>query len=469
MSLLSLFDLGKTAIYASQTALNVTAHNIANVNTPEYSRQEVILEITPPVETSEGYLGRGVTVNSIRRHYNKFLQGQLLSQRQSYGRSLALNEGLGHAEQIFNEAQGIGLSNLLNGFFNAWQDVANNPSGQAERTVLLEKADAIVQTAKRMESGLEDILSSTDEEMANIVDRVNALATEIADVNVKILETEAGGLNNANDMRDTREGLLGELGELIEFNYFEAPDGMVTVIVGNKNIVDKDTATPLEGIMDSSGDLKLYIDGADVGPSIRKGRMGGLLALKDEVRSELLTPLRKLMASVVYTVNEEHKKGFDLDGLAGTDFFGPDITDPETQYEDVIKNLYVAVSGQRQIAASLGTDPVTGEPLPGDNGNALKIAELAQMGVDISGVSATLGDHYKSIVTAVGSMSSAVGESMAFEETLLSDIQYRRDSVSSVSLDEEAANMIRFQRAFQAGAKMITVTDELLETVLGML
>lgn len=465
---MGIFDIGKSAIFASQTALNVAGHNISNVNTPGYSRQELILEPAAAVTVGQNYLGRGVATPDVRRHYDKFLQSQLILQKQSYGRSLSLGEGLGYAEQIFNEASGMGLSTALGDFFRAWHDVANSPDGQSERTVLIQKAQTLVQRVSTMESGLEDLVAQTERELSNVLERVNSLAAEIAGVNEMILRAEAGGTKNANDLRDTRERLLGDLAELIGFDHFEAPDGMVTVIVDGKNLVDKKRYSPIEGVRQPDGTTKLFMDGNEVG-GVRKGRLGGLIATRDAVRDQLLTPLRKIVASLVYSVNGQHRLGYDLNGEAGGDFFLPPVADPASGYESVIKDLAVAVSDPRKVAASSGLDPATGQPLPGNNQNALALASLASAEIDISGTRATLETHYSSLVTTSGSLSYTAQDNMTFEATLLDDIQFRLDSVSSVSLDEEAANMVRFQRAFQAGARLVAVTDELLETVLEML
>jgi flagellar hook-associated protein 1 FlgK len=317
MSLLGIFDIGKSAIFASQTALNIAGHNIANVNTPGFSRQETVLEPASATVVGGNYIGRGVTTPDVRRHYDKFIQSQLLGQKQSYGRSLSLNEGLTYAEQIFNEAGEMGLSEALNDFFNAWNDVANSPDSHAERTVLLQKADTLAQRARTMEGGLEDLLGQTDEELSNVIDQVNSLARQIADVNDKILRAEAGGTMNANDLRDTRERLLGDLADLVEFNYVEAPDSMVTVIVGDKNLVDKRNFTPIEGARDASGGFNISMDGVEVGQDIVKGKLGGLLATGQVVAEQMFTPLRKLMASPVFAVNSQHSLGFDLNGEAG--------------------------------------------------------------------------------------------------------------------------------------------------------
>jgi|Deesub1362A_J573_1020465.scaffolds.fasta_scaffold00087_103 flagellar hook-associated protein 1 FlgK len=455
MSLFGLFDIGKSAIFASQTALNVTAHNIANVNTPGFSRQEAVLSIASPVDTGRGFLGRGVTVSTIRRHYDRFLGAQLLLEKQNYGKSLALSDGFGRVEQLFNEAQGMGLSGALLDFFNAWQDVAANPEGQAQRTILLQKASDLVQTAKKIENGLENIIRETNRELEDIIERINTIASDIAALNKRI--AEAGGTSNANDLVDERENLLGELAELVEFNSFEKSNGAITVIVGMKNLVDGDIVTPVEGIRDAAGDVQIYMRGSNIGQYIDRGKMGGLLALRDEIKTDVLTPFRQLIASIVDEVNQLHRNGYGLDGSTGLDFFYPADT---SDIDNVIKNLAVAITDVEQVAAS-----ATDTGLPGDNGNALLIAELYNADV-ISNT--TFEGYYSSLVASVGVKSRAASDSLRFEELLLSDIQQRRDAVSSVSLDEEAVNLIRFQRAFEAGARMITVTDELLQTVLNM-
>lgn len=525
---------------ASQTALNVTSHNIANVNTPGFSRQDVVLSISTPVSVKGGLLGRGVTVTGIKNNYDSFIQTQLLGQHQNSGRSVALDRTLSQVEQIFNETGETGLLPALAEFLNAWQDVSVNPEGQTQRTVLLHKAGVLVSRARGMEQGLVDILKHTNEEIGATVDRINSLARSIASLNEKILQVEGGvNLNTASDLRDQRSNLMTELGRLTEFSYYESGDGMVNIMVGMRNLVSGKNTNGMGLITDASGARGISLDGINITSRVTKGELGGLLAARDYVASGALNDLRKLVASVTKEVNLLHAAGFSLDGTTGNNFFNPlqltatgsssgaDITaavisdlsmltlneyrvsfDAASNYyvynkdsgslaasgayvsgntisfdgidivitgavsqldeftvsplTSAVRNFGTAISSPSQIAASSSA-----AGLPGNNAVALQIADLAFSSVsDIGGMALT--DFYRGIVSAAGSNARAASDSLQFDENLLAEISNMRESVSGVSLDEEAVNLIKYQRAFEAGARMIRVTDELLQTVLNI-
>ncbi len=537
MSLYSLFDIGKTALLANQTALYITNHNIANVNTPGFSRQEAILEIASPVALRGGYLGRGVTVAGIKRYYDRFIQSQLLGQHQNYGRSLSIHNTLGQIEQVFNEAKNMGLSTPLLDFFNAWNDVAGNPAGATERNVLLQKAHALVLTAKQMERSITGVMKNTNDAIGEMIDRVGVIASGIAKLNGEIVSIEAGGqYQSARDLRDRRDTLMNELANLVEFSSYEDSNGAVNIMVGMRTLVSGNSANALSGRLNEDGFMDLVLDGVNITDSLRKGEIGGLLAARDDIHTGSLTGLRRLIASIVKEVNTVHRQGYGLDGSTGALFFSPlsltvrdysagaditaAITDPTqvtldeyriridatntysiyrkdtgalvmsgsyvsgnpitfegielvisgaveagdqftvSPLTDAIRNFGVAITNQRQIAAASSSTGV-----PGDNANALALALLAERAV--SGLQgATFSAYYSGLVSSVGVMNRAAADSLRFDDNLLAEIQNRRESVSGVSLEEEAANLIKYQRAFEAGAKMIKVADELLQTVL---
>ena len=539
MSLFGLFDIAKSAIFASQTALTVTGHNIANINTPGFNRREAIFAVSGPVALSGNLLGSGVTISGIRRHYDQFIQTQLWGQYQNYGSSSALNQTLSQIEQIFNEAKNIGLAVPLTDFFNAWQEVATNPEGFVQRSVLLQKANALVLVAKQMELGITENLESINDTIDNIAERVNAIGSEIAAINGKIVQVEAGSqVESAHDLRDQRDMLLNELATLVDFSSYEDENGSITVIVGMRNLVSGETSNNLSTRTNEEGDKDLYIDGINITGSIKKGQLGGLISVRDTVRTSSLNGLQRLIASLIQEINMLHGAGYGLDGTTGNDFFNPlqlsttdsssgaditaTITDPSlltldeytVQFDasgnylvynkqtgalvtsgayvsgtpiqfdgietvvtgavtpadtftvspltDVMKNFEVAITDQQKIAAASSNTA-----LPGDNSNALRIVQLYQNSIsNLDG--ATLSSYYGGLVSTIGSMSRAASDSLTFDSNLLSELNNRRESLSGVSLDEEAANLIRFQRSYQAGAKMIQITDELLQTLLNL-
>ena len=452
MSLFGLFDIGKSAIFASQAALNVAAHNISNVNNPEYCRQEAVLATRRP-ETGRGYyLGRGVDVVEVRRHFDSHLNSQFLAQRQIYGRSTALGSGLARAEQVLNEVASGRISDSLDSFFNAWEEVANNPHDVTARTILLQKGQNLVQGVKSIDRGFEDLLAAANAEITDAVEQVNRLAAGISNLNKEVLAT--GG--KANDLLDQRDKLLGELADLVGYSHFYSDDGSVNVIVGQKTLVAGSLSYAMEVVQAPGGDKSVAIHSVDVGERLVNGKLGGLFTLKDNIRNDLIAPFREMAGSIIDEVNSVHRQGYGLDGSTGLDFFLPADT---SDLDRLVLDFDVALSSPLEVAAAQGAG------LTGDNRNALDIAALRGKAV-ISG--ATFEGHYQSLVTKAGSMSRAAQDGEGFEGVILSDLRGRKDSVSGVSLDEEAVDLIRFQHAFEAGARLIRVTDELLDTVLNL-
>lgn len=549
MSIMSLFDLGRSGIHANQTALSVTSNNIANVNTPGYSRQSVIMQTASPIEVRGNTLGRGVGDININRQFDNFIYYQIIGQSSSHGESYAGERSLSYIEQVFNEAQGFGLSSSMEEYFNAWQDVATNPEGAAQRSSLLVKAQAFVNTVKQMESDVKATLKFMNDEIGDVVKQINVLTTNIATINGKIMDQEAGGTETANVFRDQREQSMKELAELTDFGWYEDADGSVTIVAGRGSIVAGVNSYALSTAINIEGDREIYNgSGTDITSFFNEGQLGGYISTRSDIRANPLYDLRKMTASIINQTNMIHYAGYGLDSTTTNDFFNnltvytrddttggssgnvtatipiatranvtldeydvvfSDATNfelrnhatgavvvPSGTYthtapgpttftyngvqitisgttaandtffvsplEQVIENFTVSVTDFNKVAASSAATT-----LPGDNSNALSLVSRYESNItNLSSVS--YNDHYAEIVTTVGSLAQSANDSLAFEENLLFELNNRRDSVSGVSLDEEAANLIRYQRAYQASARIIKITDELLELVINL-
>lgn len=538
MYLLGILDIGKSALFANLRALNAVSHNIANINTPGFSRQEVILTTMPPSMGKGGTIGRGVSIAGIRRNYEEYIQSQLLRQYQNFGRSSSLLEAYSRIEQIFNEAKDFGLSKALNDYFNAWHEVATNPEGTSQRIILLQSAQALTNSAKKIEYDLLENIKHINEELENLVSQINTIAKNIAILNEKIVQVEVGNTGTALDFRDQRQHFLNQLSELIDYSFYEDELGNVHVTVGMRNLVYGVKTNPLSLVYDNRFDKELFLDGVKITNFVEKGKVGGLLDVRDHLQNTLHLKFRKLIASLIKEVNLLHRLGYGLDGSTNNDFFVPfdlfsrdfsdganitsavitdftsltldeyDITfdsvnnyyvinkrtgatvttgiyDPNgtsisfdginivitgavsnrdrfflSPLTQVIKNFRVAITDPNKIAASSSITQ-----LPGNNENALAIVKLSQSQINNLG-NLTFSNYYRGIVVESAALASASRDSFAFEQNLLLEISTRRESISGVSLDEEAINLIKFQRAYEASAKMIKVTDELLQTIL---
>ncbi|UCD35220.1 MAG: flagellar hook-associated protein FlgK [Nitrospiraceae bacterium] len=540
MSLSGLFDIGKSALFASQTALNVVSNNIANVNTPGYSRHEAILEVANPVQVNGQFIGRGVGDVEVRRHFDKFIFLQIIGQNQSYGKSYSLERGLSHIEQIFNEAQNLGLGSSLKEYFNAWQEVAGNPDGEPQRTSLLHRTRALLQRSQQMEHDINNALKGINDDIGNAVNDINDITAMISSLNEKISQLEAGlTTEQASYFRDQRDSHLTALAEYMDYTWYEDKNGRVSIFAGGRTLVNEMAAYTLTTVVDLDGHRNVYAGQDDITSAISRGRLGGLLAVRGEIETNSLHDLRKLTASIIKETNMVHRTGYGLDGSTDRDFFSglqvytreysssgyvtsasvSDVTsltlneydiqfDSAATYEvynrqsgalvtsgaftaggtisfegidvvidgapaagdsflvsplmGVIEDAAVAITDTNHIAAA--SSDLT---LPGDNRKALEIVDLNQGSIaDLGG--GTFSEYYQGIVTDIGIMSRAASDSLTYDDNLRFELETKREAVSGVSLDEEAANLVRFQRMYEAAGRVLKVADDLMEMIINL-
>lgn len=535
MSILSIFDIGKTALLANQTAISVTSHNISNVNNPDYSRQEVILGVKTPIKIRGGFLGRGAYIDNIRRSYDKFLTDMLLNQESLLGRSSVLRDIFNQIEEFLNESNRDGLNSAFNQFLNSLEDLSVNPSDVAKRAVTINTGLSLVSQFKSMESKLEDIVSSINYELKNITDKINSISIDIAELNKKINQLEAGGLSHANDLRDKRDALLKELSKYVNINYYETEDRTFYVSVGMRNIVAGGNTAELN-LLNTSQGVKFQIDGIDITERIVGGKINGFLTSQNLINNEFLYNLRKLYSSFTNQFNLIHQSGFDLNNNTGINFFKPltdiyyeefsqngtitslSITDYnalkfDEYYIDIkagnvyeVVNKYnnqiilsgsyvsggtisfdgidLVISGSVQAGdrffisplkssikkADLNIKDPAGLALasnidsPSDNTNLLKLIQLKEAPLTNLG-DKNIFNFLQDLTSKIGVLSSSANANLRFDETLYNEISNRKSVVQGVNLDEEAVNLIKYQRAFEAAAKVIQVANELYDTL----
>jgi len=543
--LTGIFDVGKLSLLASQRALQVVSQNLANANTPGYSRQEVILEQTAPTGVNGFQVGTGVTIAQVRRMVNGFLENQTTVSQQDLGRLQAQADSYVRLGSIFPDSNDQGISRQLNEFFNALRNVAGNPQGQTERTVLLAQATSLTAQINRTAADLVQIRKDLNTQVSQTVAEVNTLASQVAVLNGRIAAVETSG-QAANDLRDQRGQILNELAKRIEIHMFEDPSGQVQVFVGRGSIlVERSGTIALAGApsADNDGFLSVTHRGDDITALIGNGSLNGLLATRDGAIPEVQNRLNVLTASLVNAVNQVHAAGYALDGTTGNNFFSAlsvtatplstntgaltvtggistasaltlhdyslafagggayTITDQSTNatvasgtyagpgpttlpafdgltltfagatpasgdtytisaHKDAAKNLAVALSDVRKVAAS-----ATQAGLPGDNSTALALIALQSTAAStLSG--ATLNGYYAATAAAVGSAAQGNTQNLSAQEVVRNQLDSQRGEASGVSIDEELTNMIQFQRAYQAAAKLIVTADELFQALL---
>ncbi len=453
-----ILDIGRGALLAHQKAISITGHNIANVNTPGYSRQRVNLATNPGLTDASGQIGAGVRVSDIQRIYDQFLGSQINTESYNQGKWEAQKSSLERVEFIFDETTGFGLNQAMSDFFNAWQDLANNPEGHTERQVLAAKSEIMAETFNKISYDLNQLQNDLDSSIEGAVIEINTIAGQISDLNIKISDIEKSG-QSANDLRDERGLLLKELSSMIDISTFEGNDGQITVLVGNgRPLVQPPYSMSLSTVTNASGhEDVLWVDrdgnSVDITNDISGGKLKGWLEVRDVKIEDYKTRLDDLASSIITEVNNLHTAGFDLNGAVGGAFF------TGTSASDIAVDTNI-VNDVNLIAAS-------GTGAPGDNSNAIAITNL-QNGLLMSGGTATCDDFYNSLVSDVGIAMQSAQMNYDHQTAMASSLDNYRESISGVSLDEEMVNLVKFQHAYDAAAKLISAVDEMMNTVMNM-
>jgi len=454
-SISSAMHAALSALQTQQILINVANSNIANANTDGYSRLTAVTSATNTSSSSATYTGTGVEVTGVNRVTDSFTLKQLCSANADAGELSAELEYLEGIETVFDESEGSGLSDALSEFFSAWSDLANDPTGSTVRSVLLSDAESLVSTLQDMFGDLQDIQSSIIDDISQTTDDINDITGQIADLNQKILEGNAGGIDTST-YEDERDSLLTELSSKVGIAYYEDDSGQVNVQLSNgASLVIGSNA--LEMTATSS---TITLNGDDVTDSISGGELGGEQDSLETVQG-YMADLDAFAVALADAVNAIHTTGVDADGTTGGNFFTYDSTDPG------VSTLSVNISDINDIAAASSSD---------SSAIAIAVAELQDTSVTftktISGVTTTstntFEEYYSSLVSKIGTEVENTTSSSETQSDLVTYYENYRESVSGVSTDEELANIVLYQNAYEAAAKVMSVLDELLETMINI-
>lgn len=471
MSFLGL-EIAKRALLAQRQAMEVVAHNVANARTPGFSRQRVDLRTTTPATEVIGHgiptaVGTGVEVADIARVRDAFLDQQYREQARGLGEWQTRQQVLDEVQQLLNEPSDTSLRVVLDQFWVAWQTLANNPENLAARQAVVEQGNTLVDAFRHLDARLSEIQANLDKAIGTKVDEINLLAREIAGLNQRIATTSAAG-GQANDLLDQRDLLLDKLARLVGVQVLDGPNGMVRMLVNGVAVVDGASAYRLLAQPDPAnngflslrweGFPSLQVAGKDLG-----GEMAASFDLRDNVLAAYRSRLKDLAWALATQVNARHAAGYDLNGapVSGTswqDFFVVPASKAAFDLQTLAVNPQVAADPRRIAAASQAGSP-------GDGRNALAIADLKfQQLADLNNF--TADDFYRSLIGTVGAQAGEAQRMSDTQKALTDRIDNQRQAASGVNLDEEVADLVRFQQAFQAAARLVSMVDEALGTVI---
>jgi flagellar hook-associated protein 1 len=310
-------NTAKDALLTQQYAIDVTSHNIANVDTEGYSRHTAVLGAKQAAPYGGFIFGRGVELKDIVRNTNSFLEKRLQSGQSDLNSVSEQNTYMSVIESIFSESSGQSLSTQMDDFWKSWNDLSNNPSGIPERNTLAQNATLLSQTFNSLSNDLDKTSNEINNTIKAGVDSINKILTQIADINSQITAIETNG--NANDLRDQRNQLVTELSKYIDVNSYEYDDGNLVVSTGNGfPLVSRNDTYPLSY---DGGKIKWQSSNTtqvDITETINGGKMGGWLQMRDHVIPQYKANLDEMAKSVIWEVNSIHSQGVGLEGFSST-------------------------------------------------------------------------------------------------------------------------------------------------------
>lgn len=434
------------AIAVHMESIKVTGNNITNVNVPGYSRQRLtIMDTSTNAQDLASMLQR-------RRVRDAYLDSHIRRENQSLGEWEIKSQLYGQLESIFLEPSDYGLSSALSGFWNSWSDLSNDVNSTVPRSIVVQRGTMLSETIKSLDAQLTNFRSFADRNVEAKVMQINNIAEGIARTNVGITSAESSG-EEASELRDARDLMLERLSKLVNIRAVERDTGSVAVLIGGRTLVaDAEVfALAIDKVIDNGIVTSNVVWEKDnFAVRISGGELNGLLAVRDETITKLRQDLDTVASTLIDEVNNIHSAGYDMGGFSGLDFFtGTNAANIEVNALLVGDSRLVAASG-------------TGEP--GDNSVAILMSDLMDQAVAPNTM--TIGAFYSSALEQLGTKSQDATMMQGNSETLLNYLQDQKESVSGVSLDEESADLIRFQNAYRSAAQYLSVVNEMMKTLM---
>ena len=571
-------NIGVSGLYVSKTAIDVTGNNVANVNTPGYSKERVDILPSMPLVTYAGVFGTGAKVSQVISTRNNLIDKRVRTANEEMSYYNKLNGTMDEIQSIFNEENGVGLKGAMEQFFNAWHALSLNPDLETARQQVIEKGLTLSKAIKDSYSSLQQIRNGLDDQTGYIITQINSYAKRIAQLNYEIAKAELGDKDHANTLRDERSQLLEKLTGLanvtiLEGSYNQSTKPEMTILIGGMPLVSGKDYNQLEAAkLEGAKYNKIYfVDAAgsktDITQRITGGTLGSTLYMRDKVIPQYQNDINNIATTLIQEVNKLHSAGSGLtpysqvegiynanptaalsipqasglDMAVKTGSFKVKVIDQNgndvgtftipvnaddhlqrigTSYdphsiidkfnsklqgyaqmslspagnvqitaEDGYKFAFTYDSSNFLAAAGINTfftglgasdinvnqilqdDPskiAAGKSLnPGDNSNAEAIAQVQLDKIMVNNTQ-TIDEYYNAFLGSIGSTKQRYNEIYNAKQAVYQQLKTTQQSIEGVSLDEEAANLIKFERAYQADAKYISVVDQLTETLINM-
>lgn len=514
-------EIAKRSLFAQKIALTTTGHNIANANTAGYTRQVVNLVASKPIEAvglmrsnTPGQLGQGVEFDYIKRVRESYLDHQYYNENKSLGSWSVRQDALEKLEAIFNEPSDTGVRQVIEQFWDAWQDVSKEPENLTARAALKENALALTDAFNSLGQKLDDLSNDLTENITVRVREINSALSQIASLNNEIFRVEGLG-NDANDLRDQRDLLVDQLSGLVNISVTETESGY-NIQMGTRSLVSGTQVTAGELTAES-------LQEAFAAGDLNSGQIHGLIVSRDTYLESYQFQIDTMVKTMVEgEVSVTLPKGAVLP--EGTVFGGKtwtgSIADRTVTEENGVTGTVKGLNGLHQLGYSLQDPPVSGIPffviggeggtefnastirvnsdilnnvsniaassrveddgnggqalIKGNNDIALALAGMRDQQFSFDPASdgtpiltnGTFDEFFRAVVGQLGVQTQEATRQASNQQVLVEQVEGKRQSVSGVSIDEEVSNMLKYQHAYNAAARVMTTFDEMLDRII---
>jgi flagellar hook-associated protein 1 len=471
-------NTARTALWASQRGLDVTGQNIANVNTDGYSRQRVELRAmggtaVPAIHSVSSPVGNGVDASQVDRIRDMFLERRGQAETARTAQLTEVSSALGSVEAALREPGDTGLQSMLADVWAGFSSISSAPTEAGARREVLERLDTLAAGMRTTRTTLDGQWVQTRDDLVALADDVNATTTSIADLNTQIRQASLAGLPT-NELSDRRDLLVMDLAGKVGATSVTASDGMVDVVVGGTTLVAGGAALGLrvDGAVSPDGADRPKLVAVPGGTTLAVGgTAGGQLTVLtdtlpryrdalDQLARNLVQDLNAVHAGGMDSTGVPHLGGWDLEGNKGTVLLDDGSGSPTFALADVnAGNITLRITEPGKLAAAAVDKADLGGTVSADgkNADAFFALSLRSGGVDAD---------YRQLVVSLGVESAVATRDLQVQTVISTQVDAARESVSGVNLDEEMTNMLSFQHAYSAAARMVTAIDEALDTLI---
>jgi flagellar hook-associated protein 1 FlgK len=453
----------------SQKGLAVAANNIANVNTEGYSRQQ--MQVGSRATFGSGFLGGGVIASGIISVIDPFVERQLVNEMSDFGTLEGRRNTLLNIETAISDLDGKGLGGALSAFFSSWSDLSQNPASGALRSTVRERGRVVTDMFKNLTRNLNSIRNGLTQTIKGRVTQINALTEQVAKMNESIVNSIDPVIKE--ELQAQRMLVLRQLSTEVGINYFESADGAMVVQLQGSGFSLVNRFDSAELIVEESTSyggnvaIKAALPGsgsgiADLTTKISSGRLAGNLIDRNDVLNQKIEELDTLAYELTTRVNAIHQNGYGVDGNTNRNFFATVASEDGAAG---LMSLDSDILGSLDAIAAAGQDPaITGV---GDSANAQALVAL-QNTLTMDGGSRTFSQFFTGMGTDVGILAGQINGSLQSRQTLIDKLQIQRDNVSAVNLDEEASDLMRYQKGFEASARVLAIANEMMNTLMDL-